>query len=142
MLCAKIHLSSCALLLVFLINHPTPFHVNNNRLNYVKDYDGGTHMECYVHPTVPYMDQAEMFDMQGKFLRERIADISSSKVVYPGLTEDVINNLEHPIDIPGSCVYTYIRARVFVCVFIFPSFFFACIFHQSLTSVGIRFWTQ
>ena len=27
-----------------------------NRFNYVKDYDGGTHMECYVHPTVPYMD--------------------------------------------------------------------------------------
>eukprot|EP00752_Nemacystus_decipiens_P014238 g12665.t1 len=70
-------------------------------LNYVKDYDGGTHMECYVHPTVPFMDQAEMFEMQGQFLRERIADISSSKVVYPGLTEDVINNLEHPIDIPG-----------------------------------------
>lgn len=61
-------------------------------------------MECYVHPTVPYMDQAEMFDIQGKFLRERIADISSSKVVYPGLTEDVLNNLEHPIDIPGSCM--------------------------------------
>ena len=76
--------------------------MNHDRLNYVKDYDGGTHMECYVHPTVPYMDQAEMFETQGQFLRERIADISTSKVEYPGLTEEALNNLEHHIDIPGA----------------------------------------
>ncbi|CAB1103701.1 unnamed protein product [Ectocarpus sp. CCAP 1310/34] len=69
--------------------------------NYVKDYDGGTHMECYVHPTVPYMKQAEMFEIQSQFLRERIADISSSKVVHPGLSEEAFNSLEHHIDIPG-----------------------------------------
>lgn len=75
------------------------------RFNYVKDYDGGTHMECYVHPTVPYMNQADMFERQGKFLRERIADISTSKVVYPGLTEEQLNSLDHPINIPGAGLF-------------------------------------
>ncbi|CAM9539858.1 unnamed protein product, partial [Hapterophycus canaliculatus] len=68
---------------------------------YVKDYDGGTHMECYVHPTVPYMQQADMFERQGKFLRERIADISTSKVVHPGLSEEALKAMTSAIDIPG-----------------------------------------
>lgn len=59
-------------------------------------------MECYVHPTVPYMHQGEMFEMQANFLRQRIADISLSKVVYPGLTDEVRKSLEGPMDIPGE----------------------------------------
>lgn len=106
-------------------------------------------MECYVHPTAPYMDQAEMFDIQGKFLRERIADISFSKVVYPGLTEDVIDNLEHPIDIPGSCAcwFVCIHACTYVCVFCVYFLFHTSCFHvfprlslhQSLLHIWVNF---
>lgn len=71
---------------------------------YVKDYDGGTHMECYVHPTVPYMAQTDMFKKQREFLLERIADVSHSTRVYPGLPASsfVDGSLKHHIDIPGE----------------------------------------
>ncbi|CAM9231796.1 unnamed protein product, partial [Laminaria digitata] len=78
---------------------PTP------RYSYVKDYDGGTHMECYVHPTIPYMAQPAMFKTQRDFLVERIADVSTSKTVYPGLPASAFEDgsLKHHIDIPGGC---------------------------------------
>eukprot|EP00904_Undaria_pinnatifida_P004147 jgi/Undpi1/13733/HiC_scaffold_9.g03386.m1 len=71
--------------------------------SYVKDYDGGTHMECYVHPTTPYMAQPEMFRKQREFLTERIADVSTSVKVYPGLKASDFEDgtLKHHIDIPG-----------------------------------------
>lgn len=68
----------------------------------MKDYDGGTHMECYVHPTVPYMHQAEMFRKQREFLINRIADVSTSTRVYPGLSESDFEELKNHIDIPGE----------------------------------------
>lgn len=68
----------------------------------MKDYDGGTHMECYVHPTVPYMHQAEMFRRQREFLINRIADVSTSTRVYPGLSESDFEELKNHIDIPGE----------------------------------------
>lgn len=70
----------------------------------MKDYDGGTHMECYVHPTVPYMTQPDMFRRQREFLLERIADVSSSTRVYPGLPGSAFEDgsLNHHIDIPGK----------------------------------------
>lgn len=63
-------------------------------------------MECYVHPTTPYMAQPEMFRKQREFLTERIADVSTSVKVYPGLKASDFEDgtLKHHIDIPGWCV--------------------------------------
>lgn len=74
------------------------------RVSYVKDYDGGTHMECYVHPTIPYLSQAEMFAKQREWLVQRIAETSSSTRVLPGLPKSVFHDggrVRH-IDIPGE----------------------------------------
>ncbi|CAM9965370.1 unnamed protein product, partial [Discosporangium mesarthrocarpum] len=54
-------------------------------VGYVKDYSGGTHMECYVHPTVPYMEQKKMLKLQRDFLMGRILERSTSSKVYKGL---------------------------------------------------------
>lgn len=75
-----------------------------DRVSYVKDYDGGTHMECYVHPTIPYLAQADMYAKQRDWVVNRIADTSCSTRVYPGLPDAIFEDgsaLRH-IDIPGG----------------------------------------
>ena len=49
-------------------------------------------MECYVHPTIPYMDQPAMFQKQREFLLERIADVSTSTKVHKGLSASDFEN--------------------------------------------------
>lgn len=69
----------------------------------MKDYDGGTHMECYVHPTIPYLDQAAMYAKQREWLVERISKNSTSTRVYDGLPESAFHDgsLTKRTNIPG-----------------------------------------
>lgn len=56
----------------------------------IKDYDGGTIMECYVHPTIDFTRVPEMIKAQREFILERIraGPSKSDKVVYPPLPPD------------------------------------------------------
>jgi len=56
-----------------------------SRYGYIKDYDGGTLMECYVHPAVDFNGVADMVARQRAFVLRRIAEASQEHVVYPGL---------------------------------------------------------
>ncbi|CAM9949821.1 unnamed protein product, partial [Choristocarpus tenellus] len=71
-------------------------------VGYVKDYDGGTHMECYVHPSVPYMAQAEMLRVQRDFIVDRILEQVKCSTVYRGLTCFKEGKTIDPQDIPGE----------------------------------------
>ena len=52
----------------------------------IKDYDGGTLMECYVHPAIDYTRIPEMLEAQKEFIMRRIRTVSrSDKVIYPPL---------------------------------------------------------
>jgi len=52
----------------------------------IKDYDGGTMMECYVHPSIDYTRIPEMIQTQREFVLSRVRLISKSdKIVYPAL---------------------------------------------------------
>lgn len=52
----------------------------------IKDYDGGTLMECYVHPSIDYYRVPGMIKAQKKFILDRIRLTSKSdKIVYPPL---------------------------------------------------------
>jgi len=52
----------------------------------IKDYDGGTMMECYVHPSIDYTRIPEMIQSQREFILSRVRLTSKSdKVVYPPL---------------------------------------------------------
>lgn len=52
----------------------------------IKDYDGGTLMECIMLPKVNYRDLPGMFTLQKQALLDHIKTRSKSHIVYPGLT--------------------------------------------------------
>jgi histone acetyltransferase len=52
----------------------------------IKDYDGGTMMECYVHPSIDYTRIPEMIQSQREFILSMVRlNSKSDKVVYPPL---------------------------------------------------------
>lgn len=61
-------------------------------------------MECYVHPTIPYLKQGPMFTLQREWLVNRIAANSISTRVFEGLKESDFHDgtLTDRMDIPGK----------------------------------------
>ncbi|KAG2492613.1 hypothetical protein HYH03_009029 [Edaphochlamys debaryana] len=53
---------------------------------YIKDYDGGTLMECVMHPCVCFTALPDLVRTQRLALDERIRQLSNSHLVRPGLT--------------------------------------------------------
>jgi histone acetyltransferase len=49
---------------------------------FIKDYDGGTLMECALHPKLPYADLAGMLRAQKEALDARMRELSNSHVVH------------------------------------------------------------
>ena len=61
----------------------------------IKEYDGGTMMECYVHPSIDFTRIPEMLAAQRKFILERIKlKAISHKVTYDPLPKDWKPSLE------------------------------------------------
>jgi len=52
---------------------------------FIKDYDGGTLMECVIHPRLQYLKVPEMIAIQRKAIYDKIREISNSHVVHKGL---------------------------------------------------------
>lgn len=53
---------------------------------YIKDYDGGTLMECAINPCIDYLSIPEMIKSQRKFLMDKIRANALADRVYPGLS--------------------------------------------------------
>ena len=81
----------------------------------IKDYDGGTIMECYVHPSVDYTRIAEMVAIQRQFILERIKAerqlTKSDKVVYPALRPDFATNATESTTVNRSRGEAYCNAQ-------------------------------
>lgn len=60
----------------------------------IKDYDGGTMMECYVHPSISFTRIPEMLAAQRKFILSRIRLKANSTRVYDPLPQGFNPNLE------------------------------------------------
>lgn len=61
----------------------------------IKDYDGGTMMECYIHPSIDFTRVPEMIQAQRDFLMKRIRTVAKShRVVYPPLPRGFSPNLD------------------------------------------------
>lgn len=61
----------------------------------IKDYDGGTIMECYIHPSIDYTRIPEIIAAQREFLHNRIQLTSKSdKQIYPPLPSDFSRKFE------------------------------------------------
>ena len=60
----------------------------------IKDYDGGTMMECYVHPSINFTRIPEMLEAQRKFILSRIRLKANSNRVHDPLPQGFSPNLE------------------------------------------------
>ncbi|KAK7683517.1 hypothetical protein QCA50_013351 [Cerrena zonata] len=54
-------------------------------IGYIKDYDGGTIMECTMLPKVDYLRIKDIIHAQREAVIDKITEKSTSHVVYPGL---------------------------------------------------------
>mmetsp|Transcript_14707 Transcript_14707/g.16833 ORF Transcript_14707/g.16833 Transcript_14707/m.16833 type:complete len:459 (+) Transcript_14707:49-1425(+) len=61
----------------------------------IKDYDGGTPMECYIHPSVDFTRIPEMLEAQRKFILDCVRiKARSHNTTYPPLPKNFRPNLE------------------------------------------------
>lgn len=60
----------------------------------IKDYDGGTLMECYIHPSIDYTRIPEMLDAQRDFILSQVKKYANSHTVYDPLPKGYTPNLE------------------------------------------------
>lgn len=72
---------------------------------YIKDYEGGTIMECALLPKVNYLEVRDMIIKQREVVLTKIREVSKSHVVYPGIQQfRITNDREFKIDyrdVPG-----------------------------------------
>lgn len=52
---------------------------------YIKDYDGGTLMECFIHPTLPFVELPAAIAAQRTALDSAVRQYTTAHVVHPGL---------------------------------------------------------
>ena len=74
---------------------------------YIKDYDGGTLMECILHEVIPYTRLPNVIEAQRRALDDRIRGFSNSHVVHAGL-EHFHNHPDASLpidDVPGKLLH-------------------------------------
>jgi histone acetyltransferase len=52
----------------------------------IKDYEGGTLMECYINPNINYLEIPLMVKRQRKVMDDKIAELTRQHAVHPGVT--------------------------------------------------------
>lgn len=52
---------------------------------YIKDYEGGTIMQCTMLPRIKYLEVYEILARQKEAIYAKIKEVSKSHIVYPGL---------------------------------------------------------
>ncbi|EAU91057.2 histone acetyltransferase NGF-1 [Coprinopsis cinerea okayama7 len=72
---------------------------------YIKDYEGGTIMQCTMIPKVDYLEKKRIFNEQHDAILEKIRQMSRAHIVYPGLPQFQPGQPEgvtvDPRDVPG-----------------------------------------
>lgn len=73
-------------------------------MGYIKDYEGGTLMQCSMLPRIRYLDAAKILLLQEAAIQRKIRSISKSHIVRPGLKQfEDLTNIKpiDPMTIPG-----------------------------------------
>ncbi|KAI7896392.1 uncharacterized protein EV154DRAFT_411504 [Mucor mucedo] len=73
-------------------------------VGYIKDYEGGTIMQCTTVPKVKYLHVHDILSVQRKAVYEKMKEYSTSHIVYPGLKMPVNEHGKRaidPFDAPG-----------------------------------------
>jgi histone acetyltransferase len=72
---------------------------------YIKDYEGGTIMQCTMLRKVDYLDKANIITQQQEAVMAKIRQMSKSHIVYPGLPQfqpgALVDITVNPKDVPG-----------------------------------------
>ena len=72
---------------------------------YIKDYEGGTIMQCTMLRKVDYLDKAKILAQQQEAVMAKIRQMSKSHIIHVGLPQFQHNSLENitvdPRDVPG-----------------------------------------
>ncbi|KAG0288781.1 histone acetyltransferase [Linnemannia gamsii] len=71
-------------------------------MGYIKDYEGGTIMQCTMVPRVKYLEVNSLLQSQRKAVITKIKEVSKSHIIYPGL-QDFKNGAKEvdPMTVPG-----------------------------------------
>jgi histone acetyltransferase len=76
-------------------------------MGYIKDYEGGTIMQCSMLPRIRYLDASKILLLQKAAIIRKIRDISKSHIVRPGIQEFKEGTTEiDPMTIPGLSMLT------------------------------------
>lgn len=72
-------------------------------MGYIKDYEGGTLMQCTMLPKIRYLDSIKILSVQKAAILKKIRSISQSHVIHKGLSHFKKENFTplNPFDIPG-----------------------------------------
>lgn len=83
-------------------------------VGYIKDYEGGTLMQCTMVPRIHYLEVQDFLLAQKKLIQARIRSFSRSHIVYPGLDvfkkrgsgnhaphSDKVELVVQPSEVPG-----------------------------------------
>ncbi len=75
---------------------------------YIKDYEGGTIMQCTMLRKVDYLDKVSIITQQQEAVISKIREMSRSHIVHPGLPQFQTGTDEitvDPKDVPGLSEY-------------------------------------
>jgi histone acetyltransferase len=71
-------------------------------MGYIKDYEGGTIMQCSMLPRIRYLDSAKILLLQRAAIMQKIREKSRSHIVHPGIKAFKEGATEvDPMKIPG-----------------------------------------
>lgn len=72
-------------------------------MGYIKDYEGGTLMQCSMLPRIRYLDSPKILSLQKAAILRKIRSIGRSHIVHKGLDHFKQKSFEplNPFDIPG-----------------------------------------
>lgn len=71
-------------------------------MGYIKDYEGGTIMQCSMLPKIRYLDANKILVLQKEAILKKIREISKSHIVRPGITAFKEKDKKiDPMTIPG-----------------------------------------
>lgn len=68
---------------------------------YIKDYEGGTLMQCTIVKGIEYLWVQDIILLQKKIVNEKIQSMSSSHIVYPGIKRQKGEDVLSPAGVPG-----------------------------------------
>lgn len=76
---------------------------------YIKDYEGGTIMQCTMLPKINYLDKPNTFKLQQQAVLTKIRQLSKSHIIHPGLPQfqpGAAIIAVTPKDVPGLSMWS------------------------------------